>query len=188
MQAVDVSGSAFERQVIERSYERPVVVLFSSSLVPVVRLFEATLAQEASERSLELAGVDVERDPRLGARFGIRMVPAVKAFRRGRPVAGFVGVRRREAVARFLDSLLAPGELQGLADELRAEREWREVVAAIDEADYERALELLLARAEGSGSAQRERVRRLMLAIFAELGDDHPVSVRYRRRLAALLF
>jgi thioredoxin-like negative regulator of GroEL len=31
-------------------------------------------------------------------------------------------------------------------------------------------------------------VRRLMLAIFAELGDDHPVSMRYRRRLAALLF
>ena len=72
-------------------------------------------------------------------------------------------------------------------EELRAEDELGDVVAALDGGEHERALDLLLAVAEREPD-ERERARRLMVAIFAELGPEHPLSLRYRRRLAAVLF
>jgi thioredoxin-like negative regulator of GroEL len=61
-------------------------------------------------------------------------------------------------------------------------------VTALESGDHERALDLLVAEAETGDDARRELVRELMVAVFAELGVDDPLSVRYRRRLATLLF
>jgi len=182
--------TAFDRAVVERSFERPVVVLFTSGCVPQCRMFEAALAEEvaSADSAVELVGVDVDRSPELAERFRLRMVPAVRAFRDGRAVAGFVGARPRAAVRPFLESLLGPGKAEAIVEQLRAEREWPEVVAALDEGDHERAFELLLERAARGDAARRERVRELMVALFAQLGNEHPLSERYRRRLASLLY
>jgi putative thioredoxin len=51
----------------------------------------------------------------------------------------------------------------------------------------ETALEELLA-AVREGGDQRERARKLMLDVFQVLGDDHPLTRRYRRNLTAALF
>ncbi len=54
--------------------------------------------------------------------------------------------------------------------------------------DAERALaELLAAVREGPGE-RRDHARELMLDIFRLLGDDHPLSRRYRRNLTTALF
>jgi putative thioredoxin len=182
--------SSFHDTVLARSYERPVVVLFTSGAVPFCRLFEQLVEREAREREgrIELATVEVDANPGLAARYNVRMVPAVRAFRRGRVVAGFQSARPPVAVSAFLDSLLGPSEAERLLEELRADHEWPDVVAALDESDYERAFELLLARADRGDASQRERVRKLMVALFADLGDDHPLTLRYRRRLAAALY
>jgi putative thioredoxin len=47
--------------------------------------------------------------------------------------------------------------------------------------------ELLAAVREGPGE-RRERARELMLDVFRLLGDDHPLSRRYRRELTTALF
>ncbi|HZD01292.1 MAG TPA: tetratricopeptide repeat protein [Actinomycetes bacterium] len=47
--------------------------------------------------------------------------------------------------------------------------------------------ELLAAVREGPGE-RRERARELMLDVFRMLGDDHPLSRRYRRELTTALF
>jgi putative thioredoxin len=47
--------------------------------------------------------------------------------------------------------------------------------------------ELLAAVRQGPGEA-RERARALMLDVFRLLGDDHPLTVRYRRDLTRALF
>jgi thioredoxin 1 len=173
---------------LERADERLVLVLWASDALPACRPFERTLEHEAEERAITLVRVDVDGEPELARCLDVVMIPTVRAFRGGRMVAGFVGVRPPDAVARFLDSLRAPGDARRLVEELRAEREWREVVAALDELDYESAFERLLARAERGGAAERERVRRLMLSLFAELGLDDRLCERFRRRLAALLY
>ena len=180
----------FNDAVIARSHERPVVVAFISGVAPLLTWVENVLAHEIRKRGepIELAIVDTDRDARLAARHGVRLIPTLQGYRHGEQVAGLISATAPEAVAAFLDSLLAPRDAERLREELRAEHEWPEVVAALDEGNYERALESLLARAAHGGRAERERVRRLMLSLFAELGDKHPLSARYRRRLAATLY
>ena len=40
---------------------------------------------------------------------------------------------------------------------------------------------------EHADGDRRDRIRRVMVAIFTDLGVDHPLAREYRRRLAALV-
>ena len=46
----------------------------------------------------------------------------------------------------------------------------------------------LLAAVRASAGEERDRARSLMLEVFRLLGDDHPLTVRYRRDLTLALF
>ena len=96
--------------------------------------------------------------------------------------------RSPQFVADFLTGLTQPSEAERLVEELRARGEHAEVVDALEREEYERALELLLAEITSAVDGQRDELRRLMVALFAELGQEHPLTLRYRRRLASVLF
>jgi putative thioredoxin len=127
----------------------------------------------AREGKVVLAKVDVDANQGVAQRFGVRGIPAVKAFRRGHVVREFVGALPPQAVAEFLDALLAPSQ----AEELLGAEE-----------DYEQVLERLLAEVPEADADRREEIRRQMLAVFEELGLEHPLTVHYRRRLATTLY
>jgi thioredoxin-like negative regulator of GroEL len=112
----------------------------------------------------------------------------VKAFKNGHVTAEFTGTLPPQAVAQFLDELTAPSEAARLVDELRIEGEWSDVVSAIDDEDYDRAFDLLLERLQDAEPDERERIRRLMVALFRDLGQEHPIVQQYRRRLATALY
>ncbi len=60
--------------------------------------------------------------------------------------------------------------------------------AAWDQGDPEAALEgLQEAIAEADDPERRDLLRRVMVAIFTELGADHPLAREHRRRLSAVL-
>jgi putative thioredoxin len=187
---MDVTESTWQQEVLERSRELPVVVDFWAAWCGPCRMLGPVLEQEAASREGELAlvKVDVDANPTLAEEYGIRGIPAVKAFRDGRVVNEFVGARPAPLVADFLDALTQPTEAERLVAALRESGDLPDVVAALDAGDTEGALERLLARAESAADGERERLRRLMVALFADLGQDHPTSVRYRRRLASLLY
>jgi thioredoxin-like negative regulator of GroEL len=68
-----------------------------------------------------------------------------------------------------------PDELQG-------------AFAAWDAGDPENALEgLQVALGDEQDAARKDQLRRVMVAIFTELGADHPLAREHRRRLAAAL-
>jgi thioredoxin-like negative regulator of GroEL len=112
----------------------------------------------------------------------------VKAFRDGQVVDEFTGALPPQAVAAFLDKLLGPSEGDGLLEELRERGDQPEVVAALESGDHEHALELLLDQVRTADRDRRDELRRYMVALFAELGIEHPLSSRFRRQLASALY
>ena len=100
----------------------------------------------------------------------------------------FVGAVPPAAVAQFLDEVTGPSGTERVIDELQTSGELPEVVLALQQKDYERALELLLDEIAGVEGERRQRLARLAVDLFRDLGDEDPLTMRYRRRLASLLF
>jgi putative thioredoxin len=239
----DVDEADFEERVIARSATLPVVVDFWADWCGPCKQLTPALERAAEARAgkVELAKVDVDRNPQLQALFRIQGIPAVKAFRDGRVASEFTGALPPAEVERFFDALV-PSEADELAasgdeDSLRraleldpnhvnARRELGKLLLRRGETDA--ALELLesvpgdfvadglVARARlqddpelqpafdawdagDPGTAlerlqevladpeRRDLVRRVMVAIFTELGPDHPLAREHRRRLSAAL-
>ncbi len=132
--------------------------------------------------------VDVDSNQELAARYQVQGIPAVKAFRNGQIVAEFVGAQPPTKVAAFLDALTGPTAAEQLIAELTATGELPDVVDAIDRNDHEQAFELLLEAILAADGQQRERLITLTVALFADLGHEHPTTLHYRRRLAADLY
>jgi putative thioredoxin len=126
----DVDEADFERRVLERSRELPVVVDFWADWCGPCKQLTPALERAARARAgkVELAKVDVDKNRGLQAAFRIQGIPAVKAFRDGRIAAEFTGALPPAQVEGFFDSLV-PSE----ADEL---------VASGEEEGLRRALEL----------------------------------------------
>ena len=105
---MDVTTENFERDVIDRSRELPVVVDFWAAWCGPCRALGPAIESEVASRAgkIELAKVDVDAEQALAAEFGIQSIPTVAVFLDGKPVSGFVGAHPAAAIGRFLDDVI----------------------------------------------------------------------------------
>ena len=129
---IDVTDVTFERDVLDRSVQVPVVVDLWAEWCGPCRTLGPVLERvvAATDGAVELAKVDIDRNPQVAAAFAVQSIPAVFAVRDRQVVDSFVGAVPERTVAEFV-ARLAPGPSE--ADEL---------VAKGDEASLRRALEL----------------------------------------------
>ncbi len=108
---MDVSTENWERDVIERSRELPVVVDFWAAWCGPCRALGPAIEQEVEKRAgtLELAKLDVDAEPVIAGRYGIQSIPTVAVFRGGEVVTGFVGAYPAETIGRFFDEQVLAG-------------------------------------------------------------------------------
>jgi putative thioredoxin len=137
---IETTEATFERDVIQRSMDVPVVVDFWAAWCGPCRRLGPILEKEAEERAgkIVLVKVDTDAHPGAAAAFGVRSLPTVFAIKDGQVVDGFMGALPAEEVRAFIDRIM-PTPVEQLALEARA---LEATDASTAEAKYRAALEL----------------------------------------------
>lgn len=149
----ETTAATFEADVIQRSYELPVVIDFWAPWCEPCRQLAPLLEKLAEERAgkFVLVKVDIDREPQIAGAFGVQSIPFVVAMQDAKPVNHFMGVlpedQLREWIGSVLpspsDELIKKGQAVEAANPQEAEQAYREASHLDSEND---AIKIHLAR------------------------------------------
>ena len=94
----------FQREVLDKSREKPVLVDFWAPWCGPCHMLSPTLEKLARENggAWRLVKINADRQPGLSARYGVRGIPSVKMFMDGEVSAEFTGALPEQAVRQWL--------------------------------------------------------------------------------------
>ena len=115
---IDADARTFEREVLGRSLELPVVVDFWATWCGPCKTLGPDLERRAREGKgrFLLAKVDIDKNPELAQAFRVQAVPTVLAIVQGRLVDGFQGALPAAELDDFLARIAPDGPAPSRAD------------------------------------------------------------------------
>lgn len=109
---IETTTDRFRADVLDASMRQIVLVDFWApwcgpcrQLAPVIERLVA-----ATGGKIALVKMNIDADPLIADQLGVKSIPAVVAFQRGRPVDGFVGALPESQIKGFLERLVGPIE------------------------------------------------------------------------------
>ncbi|WP_406220020.1 tetratricopeptide repeat protein [Streptomyces canus] len=144
---IDVDEAGFERDVLQRSTEVPVVIDFWAEWCEPCKQLSPLLEQLVVEYNgrLLLAKIDVDANQMLMQQFGVQGIPAVFAVVAGQALPLFQGAAGKEQIQQTLDQLVQVAEqrfgLTGLAVDPDADPGAAPEPAAVPAGPYDALLE-----------------------------------------------
>lgn len=136
-----VTEADFDREVVESSRQRPVLVDFWADWCQPCKMLAPLLEQLVDEfpGQLGIVKVNTDEQPQLAARFGIRSLPTLMLFRDGGPVDELYGVQPLASLKALVEPHLSRA----------SDRELQRAEDLAEHGDIEQAI-TLLTQAAGS--------------------------------------
>jgi putative thioredoxin len=192
----DATSAIFRVDVITESTKQPVLVDFWAPWCEPCKQLTPILERQvnAAKGRVKLVKMNIDEHPQIAGQLGVKSLPAIVAFHKGKPIDGFMGMLPESKIKEFIDKIAGPNANDPIKAAILEAKAYEDV------ADINSAAELYTAiLAEEPDNAQclaglariyigfneLEQAKQLLGVLPAHV-EKHPeiISVRAKLKLA----